>query len=480
VLKVSGYEGKNIGVFGLAKTGLATLRALIAGGARVFAFDDDAAKCTAAESLGAEIRDFRSADLSSLKALLVSPGIPLTHPAPHPVVIRAKAAGVTVIGDIELFAETLKSLPKAAVVAITGTNGKSTTTALIGHVLETCGRPVAVGGNLGLPVLEFEPLPQGGIYVIEMSSYQIDLTHSLAPDVAVLLNITPDHLDRHGGMAGYIAAKKRLFAAQRPGQAAVVGIDDAPSRDVLAELQAREGGPKVIPISSLDPALGGVSVIDGTLYDALSGAAVPIGRLDNAPGLVGRHNWQNAAAAYAAARSLGLGPSEIFSALMSFPGLAHRMELVAEYHGVKFVNDSKATNVDAASRALGSYKNIFWIAGGKPKTTDLSDLAPYFSRIAKAFLIGEAAEAFAASLEGKVEVVQCGTLTRAVDAAALAALDSTKGPAVVLLSPACASFDQFPNFEERGHRFMEAAKAFINMREAHEKAGHQNAGSNGK
>lgn len=479
-MKLGGYEGRQVGVFGLARSGLAAVRALVSGGATVLVSDDDPAKCAEAVLLGAEVTDFKTADLSKLAAMVISPGVPLTHPAPHAVVARAKAASVPVIGDIELFARQHPNLPESAVVAVTGTNGKSTTTALIGHVLKTCGRVVAVGGNIGVPLLEFDPLPNGGIYVIEMSSYQTDLTETLAPDVALLLNITPDHLDRHGDMAGYIAAKTRLFARQRKPQVAVVSVDDAPCRAVAAELEARRTGPRVLPISCNEKLDTGVSVIDGVLYDGLSGAAVPIGRLEGARALVGRHNWQNAAAAYAAARDLGLGPSEIFAALISFPGLAHRMELVGAYKGVQFVNDSKATNVDAAARALGSYDNIYWIAGGKPKTADLSGLAPFFGHIRQAFLIGEASKAFAKSLEGRLQVVECHDLARAVDAAAKAALASGLGHGVVLLSPACASFDQFRDFEERGEIFTRLARDFISAREAEDKHEPRRAGGNGK
>lgn len=480
MIVVSGFKGKQVGVFGLARTGLATLRALIAGGAGVIAWDDNEAGRAEAARLGAEVADLTRIDLAALAAIVVSPGVPLTHPAPHPVVARAKAAGIPVIGDIELFATTLGDLPRSAVVAITGTNGKSTTTALIGHVLKECGRPAAVGGNIGIPVLEFDPVAEGGAYVIEMSSYQIDLTHSLAPDVAVLLNITPDHLDRHGDMAGYIAAKFRIFERQHKGQVAVIGIDDMPSRRVLAALQVRGEGPKLVAVSCMEQVPNGVGIVDGILYDGLSGVPVPIGRLDGARALLGRHNWQNAAAAYAVARALGLSPSGIFGALMSFPGLAHRMELVAEYHGLKFVNDSKATNVDAAARALGSFDNIYWIAGGKPKTDDLSDLAPYFGRIRKAFLIGEAAEAFGKSLEGRVEAVQCGDLANALETAAKAAIGAGQDQAVVLLSPACASFDQFRDFEHRGAAFAKLARDFVSAREAEDKQKPRRAGGDGK
>ncbi len=461
LIPIQGYKGKKAGVFGLARTGLSTVQALVLAGAEVVAWDDNPERCKAARSLGARIEDLSVFDISDFEAIVVSPGVPLTHPAPHPVVAHAQSSGVRVIGDTELFAQALKALPPSRIVVITGTNGKSTTTALIGHMLKSCGRKVAVAGNIGRPVLDLEPLPEDGIYVLEMSSYQIDLTRGMAADISVLLNISPDHLDRHGDLHGYVAAKKRLLDMQHQGQIQVIGIDDKESRALAHGADVSGRGIKVVPVSAARNAGRGISVVDGILYDGLEGVAIPIGNLVRAQALVGQHNWQNAAAAYAVGRSLGLEPTAIFGALVSFPGLAHRMELVASCSGVKFVNDSKATNVEAASRALGSFENIFWIAGGKPKSNSLEELAPLFPRIRKAFLIGEAAPAFEASLAGRVPVASCGTMDIAVANAAAEALASGLESAVVLLSPACASFDQFKDFEQRGDTFSQLARDFV-------------------
>jgi UDP-N-acetylmuramoylalanine--D-glutamate ligase len=445
MIPVPQYANRTVAVFGLARSGLSAVRALAAGGARVRAWDDAEARRGAA--LNCEIVDLVRADWAGTAALVLSPGVPLTHPAPHPVVLKARGAGVPVIGDVELFAGAGL---KARRVGVTGTNGKSTTTTLIGHLLRSAGRAAEVGGNIGTPVLDLAPLGADGTYVLEMSSYQIDLAPSLVCDVAVLLNITPDHLDRHGSMAGYVAVKRRIFAGQGAAQTAVIGVDDAHSAGIYSELRAT-GRQKVVPIAVGHRVADGVSVIAGKLYEADgSEPAVDLARCKT---LLGEHNWQNAAAAFAVARALGLSHAEIASGLVSFPGLAHRMEEIATLDGIRFVNDSKATNADAAAKALACYDAVYWIAGGKPKEGGISSLDALHGRIRHAYLIGEAAPEFAATLAGKVAATVVGTLVRAVDEAYAAAKREAVPGAVVLLSPACASFDQFADFEARGDAF---------------------------
>jgi UDP-N-acetylmuramoylalanine--D-glutamate ligase len=460
MIEVTAFRDQWVAVLGLARSGLVAAEALQQGGARVLAWDDAAAQREQAASAGVPIVDLAQRDFAGIRALVLSPGIPHTYPRPHPVAARARAAGARIIGDIELLALSCRA---ARYVGITGTNGKSTTTALIGHILQQAGRTVAVGGNLGTPALSLAALGADGVYVLEMSSYQLELTESLACDVAVLLNITPDHLGRHGGMAGYIAAKRRLFRGQRRKQAAVIGIDDAPSRDIARELAAA-GAQTVIAISAETRAPGGVFVERGMLVDDMAGAAAPMLDLGGLARLPGRHNWQNVAAAYAAARCLGVPPATIAAAAASFPGLAHRQELIATIDGVRYVNDSKATNADAAAKALACYDDIYWIAGGVPKEGGIAALAPFFPRLRHVFLIGQASEAFAATLEGQVAYSRCGTLAAAVGAASAAALAERKPGAVVLLSPACASFDQFADFEERGEAFRRLVQAMPRAR----------------
>ncbi len=460
MIEVTAFRDEWVAVLGLARSGLVAAEALQQGGARVLAWDDAPPRREQAAAAGVPIVDLARRDFADIRALVLSPGIPHTYPRPHPVATRARAAGARIIGDIELLALSCRA---ARYVGITGTNGKSTTTSLIGHILQQAGRAVAVGGNLGTPALSLASLGADGIYVLEMSSYQLELTESLACDVAVLLNITPDHLDRHGGMAGYIAAKRRLFRGQRRPQTAVIGVDDAVSRDIAGEL-ADAGAQTVIPISAETQAPGGVFVEQGVLIDDMAGAASRVLDLGGLARLPGRHNWQNAAAAYAAARCLGIPPAAIAAALASFPGLAHRQELIATIDGVRYVNDSKATNADATAKALACYDDIYWIAGGLPKEGGIAALAPFFPRLRHAFLIGQASDAFAATLEGHVAYSRCGTLAPAVAAARAAALAEPKPGAVVLLSPACASFDQFANFEERGEAFRRLVQAFPGAR----------------
>ncbi|MFZ2869895.1 UDP-N-acetylmuramoyl-L-alanine--D-glutamate ligase [Zavarzinia sp.] len=447
------FRHQKVAVFGLARTGISAARALVAGGAEVLAWDDKPASRDHAAASGVPLADLRAADWSDIAALVLAPGVPLTHPVPHDVVKLARAAGVPVIGDMELFARSSQRAAGTRVIMITGTNGKSTTTALTAHLLAAAGVPVAVGGNLGTAVLDLEPLPAGGVYVFEVSSYQIDLLDTLVPDVGVLLNITPDHLDRHGGMDGYIAVKARLFRDQDMARTAVVGIDDDHVAAIARHLEGR--GRKVTELAIGRVLAAGVSATNGTLYE--DGEA--IFDLTTLPRLPGAHNGQNVAAAFASLRAIGLGAEAILAGLASFPGLAHRMELVGQRGRVRFVNDSKATNADAAAKALAAYDRIYWIAGGKPKAGGITTLGDYWPHIAKAYLIGEAAEDFAATLAGHVPATITGTLDAAVEAAARDATASGDAAPVVLLSPACASFDQFSDYEARGDRFRALVQA---------------------
>ncbi|MBM3511759.1 MAG: UDP-N-acetylmuramoyl-L-alanine--D-glutamate ligase [Alphaproteobacteria bacterium] len=450
---VGAYNGRTVAVVGLGKSGLAAARALTAGGATVLAWDDNEARRAEAERAGFTVCDPVSIGGATLAALVLSPGIPLTHPAPHPAVAWARAAKVPVIGDIELFACAKGA---ARVVGVTGTNGKSTTTTLIGHILETIGAEVAVGGNLGTPALDLPALEPAGVYVLELSSYQLDLVESLRLDVAVFLNLSPDHIDRHGDMAGYVTAKQRIFRNQGSDQTAIVGRDDPDSERVYAALVA-EQRQAVVGIAATRALASGVFATDGVVRDtATPGASATLIGIQS---LLGLHNWQNAAAAVAAVRVLGFPFAAIAAALPRFAGLAHRMELIATIDRVRYVNDSKATNADAAARALASFDDIYWIAGGLAKAGGIAALGPYFAKIAHAFLIGRAADEFARTLDGHVPYTKAGTLEAALEAARRAAAADRRANPVVLLSPACASFDQFANFEARGERFRALVQA---------------------
>ncbi|MFN3522142.1 MAG: UDP-N-acetylmuramoyl-L-alanine--D-glutamate ligase [Phenylobacterium sp.] len=460
MIPVRGFEGKTVAVFGLARTGLTAAHALVAGGASVAVWDERPAARAQAQAEGLNVVDLSAADWSGFAALMLSPGVPLTHPKPHWTVERAREAGVEILGDIELFARTVNAAPehkRPKVIAVTGTNGKSTTTALIGHICAAAGRDTRVGGNIGFGVLGLEDMHGGAVYVLEMSSYQLDLTSSLKPDVAILLNLSPDHLDRHGGMEGYVTAKRRILLNQGKGDTAVIGVDDPWGQRICTEITAANRR-TIVPISASKAMGRGVYALQGLLYDATGERAVEVADLLQARSLPGRHNWQNAAAAYAAARGIGLSAEEAGEGLMSFPGLAHRMETVGQIGRVRFVNDSKATNADAARQALSSYPKVFWIAGGQPKSGGIDDLVDLFPRVEKAYLIGEAAQAFARTLEGHAPTVQCGTIEVAAERA-LADAAATGEDAVVLLSPACASFDQFADFEARGEAFRAAVAA---------------------
>lgn len=435
MIPVTTAKDRRIALFGLGGSGLSTARALIAGGARLTAWDDNPDAVARAQAEGIETGDLRDLDWSALDGVVLAPGVPLTHPKPHWSVDLAAAAGVEVIGDVELFCRERRVLaPKSPFVAITGTNGKSTTTALIAHILRETGRDVQLGGNIGTPILDLEPPAPHRFHVVECSSYQIDLAPSLDPSVGVLLNLSPDHLDRHGSMENYAAIKARLLQGS---DYAVCGIDDDFCRRIAIGLE-HDG--KMVESVSVD---GGRGSVD----------------LSGAPSLRGDHNLQNALAAASVCRSFGLSTDEITAGLNSFPGLAHRMQIVARQGRTLFVNDSKATNADAAEKSMSSFDGIHWIAGGLPKEGGIEALRPLFGRIEKAYLIGEAAPQFAATLGEGTPYEISGTLDAAVAHAAAAAERSSSPEPVVLLAPAAASFDQFRNFEKRGEAFVNAVMA---------------------
>ena len=455
------FGGLPVAVLGLGKSGVSAARALAASGAEVWAWDDNEDRRAAARAQDIPLVDLHNCNWRELTSLVISPGIAHTHPEPHPVAALARKHGCEIIGDIELLGRAQRN---AQYIGITGTNGKSTTTALIGHILEMAGREVAIGGNLGTPALDLEALETGGIYVLEMSSYQLEITVSITFDVAVLLNVSADHLERHGGLDGYVAAKRLIFNRQTRPRSAIVGRDDKTCRRIHDELESA-GEQAVIPISGRAPCAGGVYALDGVLHDDTDGQALAALDLREVASLPGEHNWQNAAAAYAACKAAGVSPPVIAACLRSFPGLPHRQELIAVIDTIAYVNDSKATNTDAAGKALACYDVVYRIAGGRAKEPGLDALAGLMPRVAHAFLIGEAEADFAAALAGKVPLSRCGTLDKAVAAARARALAEHAHGAVVLLSPACASFDQFENFEARGEAFRAAVESLPGTRD---------------
>ena len=439
------FANQRIALFGLGGSGLITAQALNLGGALLDVWDDSEVSRAKAAALGLNLVDLSRQDWSHYKALILTPGVPLTHPEPHWSAIKARAAGVEIIGDIELFVrERANIAPNAPFIAITGTNGKSTTTALITHILREAKFDVQMGGNIGIAILALEPPSDNRdhaanrVHVIECSSYQIDLAPSLNPSVGVLLNITPDHIDRHGTFANYAAVKQRLVTKST---LAVIAVDDDATSAIADQM------PKAIRVSA--KALADVYFNAGLILDKSGNV---LADLTKASALRGQHNGQNAVAAFAACAALGVAHATIAAAFLSFPGLAHRMEQVAKVGDVLFINDSKATNADAAEKALLSFDTIYWIIGGKAKDGGIAPLASLFPKIVKAYLIGAASDEFAATLTGKVPFEHCGTLDVATQSAARDAAASQK-PAVVLLAPACASFDQYPNFEVRGDAF---------------------------
>ena len=458
MIPVTCFAGKTVAVFGLGGSGLASCHALKAGGAEVVASDDSVDRLIEAAQAGFITADLRKVSWQGFAALVLTPGVPLTHPVPHWSVVAAAAAGVEVIGDIELFCrERRRHAPDAPFVAITGTNGKSTTTALVAHLMREAGHDVQIGGNIGTAILKLEPPRAGRVHVIEMSSYQIDLTPSLDPSVGILLNVSEDHIDRHGTVEHYAAVKERLIAAVQPQGTAIVGVDDRWSRAAADRIE--QAGKRVVRVSVKQPLADGITVDHETIVRASGGARSEVARIGGIGSLRGLHNAQNAACAAAAALALGVSPLVLQNGLRSFPGLAHRMEQVGRADHTLFVNDSKGTNADATAKALSSFNDIFWIAGGKPKTGGITSLAEFFSRIRKAYLIGEAAKEFAATLQGRVPYEISQTLEQAVPDAARDAAASGLAEPVVLLSPACASFDQYRNFEIRGSRFRDLVTA---------------------
>lgn len=464
MIPVRGYDGHSVAVLGLGRSGLATARALTAGGALPVCWDDNVAAQDSAKAEGFLVADLhKDKNWAGISCLITSPGIPHLYPAPHPVIVKAWEMGAVIDNDIGLFFRSygtpewddFEVLPR--VVCVTGSNGKSTTTALIHHILEEAGRDVQMGGNIGRGVLDLEPASNGQITVLELSSYQTELARSLGPDIAVFMNLSPDHLDRHGGLGGYFAAKARLFTAGGPDRS-IIGVDEMEGQYLAAQLRETQGsGEPVIRMSSGRKLQGdGWSVFarKGFLAEWRKGRQMASIDLRNIRGLPGAHNHQNACAAYAVCRSIGLAPRLIEQHLASYPGLPHRCQIIAEKNGVLFVNDSKATNADAAAKALGAFKNIHWIAGGEPKAGGIAALAPLFDRVTRAYLIGAAANEFAAQL-GDTDYVISGDLDVAV---AEAAASAQKGD-VVLLAPACASFDQSTSFEARGDAFVAAVNA---------------------
>jgi UDP-N-acetylmuramoylalanine--D-glutamate ligase len=484
MIAITTFRGRRVAVFGLGGSGVATALALMEGGADVMGWDDSPSSRDAAAAAGVDVIDWRGSDFGAFAALVLAPGVPLTHPAPHWSVEIAREAGVEVIGDIELFARERRAMaPRVPFIAVTGTNGKSTTTALIAHILRSAGRDVQLGGNIGTPILALEPPipiapsrqpgegvdavpeapaakppgPPGSrherVYVVECSSYQIDLAPTLDATVGVHLNISEDHLDRHGSLDHYAAVKERLVAGAR---IAVIGVDDPHSRAMADRREA--AGRETLRISTQGSVKSGVWAISGRIVEPQGRAQTVVADLHGHPVLRGVHNAQNAAAAVAATRAIGLGLDEVRAGLASFPGLAHRMQPIGRIGAAAIVNDSKATNADAAARALASFDRIYWIAGGRPKSGGIEALRPYFPRIVRAYLIGEAAEDFADTLDGFAPFEICETLETAVPLA-LDDAAGDRGEAVVLLSPACASFDQFRNFEVRGDAFRDLVLA---------------------
>jgi UDP-N-acetylmuramoylalanine--D-glutamate ligase len=458
MIPVTSFAGRKVALFGLGGSGRASASALLAGGADVVAFDDSPERVEEASHAGIPTADLHHIDWSKMAALILSPGVPLTHPAPHWTAGLARAAAVEVIGDIELFCrERQRHAPDAPFIAITGTNGKSTTTALIAHLLRSAGGDVQLGGNIGTAILSLEPPRNGRTHVIECSSYQIDLAPTLDPSIGILINVSEDHLDRHGSLRAYAAVKERLVAGVQRNGTAVVGVDDEWCQAVADRID--RAGKRVVRVSVRRPLADGVYVEGEQVVQAAGGSGHALALLGNIGSLRGIHNAQNAACATAAALASGLDGRAIQRGLWSFPGLAHRMEEVGRKGNVLFVNDSKATNVDSAAQALACFENVFWIAGGKPKTGGITSLERFFPRIRKAYLIGEAAPDFAKTLDGKVAYDISEKLDRAVALAANDAEASGAANVVVLLSPACASFDQYPNFEVRGDTFRALVKA---------------------
>jgi UDP-N-acetylmuramoylalanine--D-glutamate ligase len=454
MIPITTFAGKKVAVFGLGGSGLVSCSALLAGGADVVAYDDDTDSVARARAAGIPTADLRDADWSRITALVLAPGVPLTHPDPHWTVALAKAAGVEIIGDVELFGrERAARAPDAPFVAITGTNGKSTTTALTAHLLRSAGCDVQMGGNIGVAILSLQPPSPERVHVVEVSSYQVDLAPTLKPTVGIMLNVTPDHLDRHGSMDNYAAIKERVVANA---DVAVIAVEDTYTR--AANDRRKQSGRPVATVST-QPQVPSEFFMDGS---SIKRGGESIADLAGIRTLRGQHNAQNALAAVAAVLALGVPADALQRGLATFPGLSHRLEEVGRKGKVLFVNDSKATNADSADKALSSFPgDIFWILGGKAKEGGITPLARFFPKIAKAYLIGEASDAFASVLDGNVPYERCGTLDVATAKAAADAAASAAAEPVVLLSPASASFDQYRNFEVRGDHFRKLVKELL-------------------
>ncbi len=458
MIPAQGVDGARIAVLGLGRSGLSAAHALAEGGAIALCWDDSEAARDKAAGQGLTLHDLTRRDAwEGVARLIVSPGIPHLYPAPNAIIAAAMAAGVPVDNDIGLFFRSLatpewdrfETTPK--VVAVTGSNGKSTTSALIHHALDALGRDSQLAGNIGRGVLDIDPPCDGGIVVLELSSYQTELARALTPDIGVFTNLSPDHLDRHGGMGGYFAAKRRLFAEGGPDRA-VIGVDEAETRFLVNQLSEGASDDRVIRISvkaKLDGPGWNVFARKGYLAEYRKGRQIASIDLRQMPGLPGAHNHQNACAAYAVLRTLGHAPKAIEDAFHSFTGLPHRSQLVGEANGIRFVNDSKATNVDAAAQALQAFDRIRWIVGGQIKDGGLDALHPHLDRVAKAYVIGRHAAETALML-GECPHAVCTTMEEAVAAAAREAQPGD----TVLLAPAAASFDQYDNFEKRGDAFI--------------------------
>jgi UDP-N-acetylmuramoylalanine--D-glutamate ligase len=460
MIPVTSFAGKTVAVFGLGGSGLASCHALREGGAEVVACDDSIDRMVEAARANFITADLRSVAWENFAALILTPGVPLTHPVPHWTVLKAREAGVVVIGDIELFCrERALHAPDAPFIAITGTNGKSTTTALIAHLMREAGFDTQMGGNIGTAILSLQPPAAGRVHVIEMSSYQIDLTPSLDPSVGILLNVTPDHIDRHGTLEHYAAVKERLIAGVQGHGTAIVGVDDDWCRAVADRVE--QDGKNVVRVSVEGLLSDGLTADGASIVSNLAGVSHPLVDLAGIGSLRGLHNAQNAAFAAASVEVWKFDPRIIQQGLSSFPGLPHRMEEVGRQGRVLFINDSKATNADAAEKALLSFDDIFWIIGGKAKDGGIAPLRSLFPKVRKAYLIGEATEMFAETLEGAVPYEKCGTLDVAVEAAARDAAEIRDRESVVLLSPACASYDQFRNFEIRGDTYRHLVQALL-------------------
>ncbi|MEL7486815.1 MAG: UDP-N-acetylmuramoyl-L-alanine--D-glutamate ligase [Pseudomonadota bacterium] len=455
MIRIPDLKNKKTAVFGLGATGLAAARALAASGAHVFTWDENADAREKAKKTPYDPDHPKNWPWAELQFLVLSPGVPLTFPRPHAIVRKAKSAGVRVLGDVELFAMSMNAAPeeeRPRVVAITGSNGKSTTTALITHILEETGRPAFAGGNIGQPLLDMPAFEKDNIYVLELSSFQLDLAMTFRANIAVLLNVSPDHLDRHGDMARYLAAKQRIFYNQTADDIAIVGVDDENVQGVCATLSGRKRA-RVIPVSTQGALGHGVYTLDGRLFYNFGDKSGEAGSIESIATLKGAHNWQNAGSALAATAMLDVAPSVAVKAMERFKGLPHRMETVARIDDITFVNDSKATNAEAAQRALGAYDDIYWIAGGKPKEGGVEALTQQLSNVRGAYLIGEASALFASQLGDATRVEECGNLAAALTRALADARAEGRKTPTILFSPACASYDQFKNFVDRGDTF---------------------------